>query len=169
MKRHLHPTMINRYNGFTLIEVMVVVIIIGLMTTFLVVNLSSDLDRLARLESSRFVAVINEVRDEAIIAGENFLLSVDEKSNNYSFQATREDRSVSSDDGLLKARFIEPELRIKWQVFDDFDDQESRSRVLISPLGEITPFEISFIGEENEYQIFVNDDNQLEVRDVARR
>lgn len=146
---------------------MVVVVIIAVLATFFVGSISSNPDRTARLESQRFMAVVNEVRDEAIIAGELFLLAVDEKEGRYAFNSPRADRSIAQDSGLFKPRSIKPSVKLSWQVFEQFDDdQDTESgapQVLISPLGEITPFELRFSGEQIDYKVFVNEDNQLQL------
>jgi len=147
-------------NGFTLIEVLVVVLIMGLMVALLTINLSRDLDRLARLEAERFLAIVNEVRDEAIIAGESFILTVGDKSS-YGFESARQGRLNSNDDGLLRRRVLQEGLEVDWEVFEDVGD-ENEDRGLITSLGEITPFDARFIGEETEFHVFVNDENQLE-------
>ena len=40
------------------------------------------------------------------------------------------------------------------------------SNVVITPLGEITPFEVRFIGDDITYKVLVNDENQLERLDA---
>ena len=45
--------------GFTLIEIIIVVAIIGIVVAFVGVKISRDADRLARLESERFQAIVN--------------------------------------------------------------------------------------------------------------
>ena len=153
---------VNSNHGFTLIEILVVIVIIGLMLALLTINLSRDLDRLARLEAERFLVIVNEVRDEAIIAGESYFLYVsDDNQASYHFEPVREQRSNSNDDGLLKRRVLQKGLGLDWDVFEDIES-ESEDRVLISPLGEITPFDARFIGEDSEFHVFVNDENQLE-------
>ena len=147
-----------------MIEIMVVVLIIGLMVALLTVNLSRDLDRLARLESDRFMAIVNEVRDEAIIAGESYILTVDERNITYRFSGTREDSAAESD-GLFKARVLQEGIKLNWEVLEDISDEEV-SNVVITPLGEITPFEVSFIGDDITYKVLVNDENQLERLDA---
>jgi len=151
----------SAHNGFTLIEIMVVVVIIALMAAILVANISRDIDRIARFESERFMAVVNEVRDEAIIAGESFLLFVDVQANNYQFSAVRASRNLTQDDGLFNTRGINQELKLDWDVFEQFND-DTEPKVLISSLGEMTPFNLRFAGEDNDYYVFVNDENQLE-------
>jgi len=155
--------------GFTLIELMVVVAIMATIIAFVAVSISSDVDRLVRLEAERFMLVVNEVRDEAIISGEHFILSVDDDIGSYQFSATRSNRSSTQDDGLLRTRRIEQEVDLEWDVFEDFsnddssdDEGDQEPRVLISPLGEITLFEARFGGDEQDILIVVNDENILE-------
>lgn len=162
------PKFSNANKGFTLIEIMVVVVIIGMMVALLTVNLARDLDRLARIETSRFLAIVNEVRDEAIITGESYLLYVDDSDRSFYFESTRTNKSGSVADELFKRRRLEKGLKLDWEVFDDIeseDEEESnRTRVIITSLGEITPFDVRITGEDLEYHVFINDENQLEQR-----
>ncbi|MBX2848835.1 MAG: type II secretion system GspH family protein [Acidiferrobacterales bacterium] len=149
--------------GFTLIEIIVTVAIIGIVVAFVGVNISRDTDRLARLEAKRFHVIVNEVRDEAIIAGSYFLLTVDAKSNFYEFMRSEDNQDSLSDDGLLKRRNLEPGVELEWDVFEQLtEDNTTEAQVVISPLGEITPFDLSFSGDDNNYHVFVNDRNLLE-------
>ena len=157
--------------GFTLIEIMVVVVIIAAMAAFLVSNLSSDADRIARLESEQFIVVINEVRDEAVLSGQAYILSLDESTQQYSFEPlnlpTNSQDDANSSDELLNTRTINQQIRVTWDVFEHIDD-ELEPAVFISSLGEITPFNARFGGQDNDYYVFVDDENQLvrEVRDA---
>jgi len=147
--------------GFTLIEIMVVVVIIAVVSVAVVSSLSGSDDRAARLQADRFMAVVNEVRDEAIIAGDNFVLSVDERAGTYGFESVYS--QLGSNDSLLKNRKVDSEVELKWDVFEVFeDDLDAKPKVLISSLGEITPFEASFAGSDLKYVVLVNDDGQLE-------
>jgi len=142
----------HKSEGFTLIEIMVVVVIIGLMVALLTVNLSRDLDRLARLESDRFMAIVNEVRDEAIIAGESYILTIDDNNSTYKF----------------KQRSLQEGLKLDWEVFEDVET-EGVANVVITPLGEITSFNARFVGDDSEFHVLVNDENQLERLDAESK
>ena len=163
-KPHLQS---QRSAGFTLIEIIIVVAIIGIMVAFLGMSLSRDTDRMARLEAKRFHAVVNEVRDEAILAGQNYLLSVNAKSGSYSFSSMLPESGQAAiyEDGLLKRRTVQNGVNMKWDVFEQFaDDDDAASKdpvVLISSLGEITPFEASFIGDESAVTVYLDDKGQL--------
>ena len=148
---------------------MVVVIIIAVMSVAVSLSLGGNADRNARLQANRFMAVINEVRDEAIIAGDNFTLTVEEKSGSYRFSGARAQASGVPNDALFKVRRVDSEVKLKWDVFEVFEgDQKADPTVLITSLGEITPFEIHFGGDEKTYTVFLNDDGELERRDRNR-
>lgn len=157
----------HKSKGFTLIEIMVVVVIIGLMVALLTVNLSRDLDRLARLESDRFMAIVNEVRDEAIIAGESYILTIDDDNSTYKFSGTRTESAADTDD-LFKQRSLQEGLTLDWEVFEDVET-EGVANVVITPLGEITPFNARFVGDDSAFHVLVNDENQLERLDAESK
>jgi general secretion pathway protein H len=160
--------------GFTLIEIMVVVAIIGTMVALIGVSMTRDTDRLARLESERFHAIVNEVRDESILMGQSFFLEVQAKEGRYAFEGVLGNQQIGYDDGLLKPRQVEQGVELRWEVYaqfdgegddEDDDDKTEGPKVLISPLGEITPFVVSFIGDEVTYEVFIDEESQLARRD----
>ncbi len=154
--------------GFTLLEIIVVVAIIGIMVVVIGVSMSRDTNRLAKLESQRFHVIVNEVRDESILAGESYFLEIDEDAGTYRFEPIL-NRSGGQANSLLKPRVVEKGVVLRWDVFEDFDssddDVDTPPRALISPLGEITPFTVEFMGDEVTYEVFINDENQLDRRD----
>lgn len=156
----------SKQQGFTLIEIMVVVVIIAVMSVAVSLSLGGTSDRTARLQANRFIAVVNEVRDEAVISGQDYALVVDEKAQTYAFNAARENARAPINDALFKTRSIDAEVKVKWQVFEVFEnDKDTKPKVMISSLGELTPFEMSFAGKKLSFIVFLNDDGQLERRD----
>lgn len=163
--RHI-ARLAHRQSGFTLIEIMVVVVIIAVMSVAISLSLGGTSDRTARLQANRFIAVVNEVRDEAVIAGQDYALIVEEKAQTYAFTAARQNAREMVRDALFKTRSINLEVKIKWEVFEVFEeDNDAKAKVLITSLGEITPFEMSFGGKKSTFTVFLNDDGQLERRD----
>jgi len=153
----------SRNLGFTLIEIIVVVAIIGIVVAFVGVKISRDTDRLARLESERFHAIVNEIRDEAIIEGVSYVLEVDDKAFTYVFRPYGKSDEIL--DELLAERGVEPGVKIEWDVLEAVNNEDGDKEedvVLITPLGEITLFDMAFRGDDYEYHVFINEDYQLE-------
>ncbi|MGK0375654.1 MAG: general secretion pathway protein H [Arenicella sp.] len=153
----------QKQSGFTLIEIMVVVIIIAVMSVAVLTSLDGNNDRAARLQANRFMAVVNEVRDEAIITGDNFALIVDAKVGSYRFQSTRIQKQAAPADTLLKNRLIDKKVTLGWEVFEVLEsDVDTEVRVFITSLGEITPFEARFQGTDLSYVVLINQEGQLQ-------
>lgn len=145
---------------------MVVVIVIAVVSVTIVTSIGRSTDRSARLEANRFMAVVNEVRDEAVVAGDNFVLLVDKKAKTYQFQTTRAGASTQLNDALFKTRSMRDDINVDWEVLEVLEESsETDPKVFITSLGEITPFEIRMGGDKHDYIVFVNDEGQLERRE----
>jgi len=202
-RRPVKSLKFNNTQGFTLIEVIVVVAIIGLLATLIVSSMSSDGDRLASIESKRFVAVVNEARDESIISGKVLALSVQEGASQYQFQELTNSWTSMQASSLFKPREVAPEVELDWDIIEspwaqnvqdglqdaiasltneDLDENElkrrtselkslqalSKQSILISPLGEIDPFELKFIGNDNVYIAFLDAEGVVSLRTETR-
>lgn len=156
--------------GFTLIEIMVVVIVIAVVSVSIATTMGRSTDRSARLEAQRFMAVVNEVRDEAVVAGENYVLMVDDRAQTYHFQSTRASGGSLANDDLFKTRSVRDDVKVEWDVLEVIgNDPKAKPKVYISSLGEITPFEIRMSGDEHDYIVFLNDEGQLDTREKGSR
>lgn len=154
----------SKVKGFTLFEIIVTVAIIGIVVAVIGLAISDDIDRIARLEASRFHAIVNEARDESVIEGINYVLSVNEGSLSYGFEALNGSAAGDNDDGFFRQRTVEKGVEFEWDVFEEFNDESGEAKVLITPLGEIGAFDIGFIGDDNRYHVFINEEYQLEQR-----
>ncbi len=160
---------LRRNSGFTLIEIIVVVAIVGILVTIVTLGLRDNSDRDARLQAQRFIAVVDRVRDEAIISGGYFAMSVDERENQVVFEALHEATSDQGDD-FLKTRGIKKGIDLRFDILDRLPTAEDElPRIVISALGEITPFELSFGGNRTEYVIFIDDEGQIQMREQNAR
>jgi len=160
--------------GFTLIEVMVGVAIFAVLSAMIVASIQSNVDRNAKLEAERFIAVVNAVRDEALISGKTLTLEMDDKSANYGFEVFESDQNQAApDDSLLRTRTLHKSVTFKWDVLEELEDEDGEfeedadsegfleKRVFITPLGEITPLEVRFLGEDDDYVVALNDEGAL--------
>ncbi|WP_170132116.1 prepilin-type N-terminal cleavage/methylation domain-containing protein [Arenicella xantha] len=162
------PNSKQRQQGFTLIEIMVVVIVIAVISVAVVGRIGGNNDRGARLEANRFMAVVNEVRDEAVISGDNYALLVDAKAKTYSFESLRGANQGSVADSLFKLRTMRDDVKLEWDVLESLaDEPELAPKVYVSSLGEITPFELRIRGDNHDYVVQIDDEGMLKVEEKA--
>lgn len=155
--------------GFTLIEIIVVVSIVALLATVVTVSVGSNTDRHARLQAQRFMAVVNNIQDEAIVSGGYFALTINESSRVYRFRALHDDVSSSTDSDLSRPRKVTHDVDLNWEILESLPNEDDDPQVLISGLGEITLFEARFGGEESDYVVFVSEDGVLDMREENAR
>jgi general secretion pathway protein H len=137
--------------GFTLLEVMVVLVLIGIIFSFAMLSLGGDdVARLMERETRRLVILLDMAGEEAVIRGED--LAVHFTDTGYAFMVLRQNNWTDlTDDPLLKPRVlpagIELDLEIDEEpplVGESRPDAESEDKpipqVYILSSGEMTPF-----------------------------
>ena len=127
--RRLRAVARPRAAGFTLLEVLVVVTIIGILISMAVVSINvlggdHEMDQ----EAGRLVAVLGEARDDAMLHGRDLGLRVDARGYDWLKYDSRTDRWVPIDDDIvLRARALPEGVQLALLV-------ESRS-VTLEPRG----------------------------------
>ena len=97
-------TMVQR--GFTLLEIMVVVVLIALTVTLVGLNLNRDLDQIAGLEAERFAKLLEHLRYESVLTGKSYAIEVDEQKKIYRFLESSDKWLPIKNDDLLRPRKI---------------------------------------------------------------
>lgn len=152
-----------------MIEVMVGVAIFAVLSAMVVSSIQSNGDRNAKLEAQRFVAVVNEIRDEAVISGKTFIMDMDEKGGEYGF-TIQGGHEQDMTDSLIRARKLHKSVKLKWEIFEEFNEDDSdeeddvgdnEPRVYVTALGELTPFSARFGGENDDFVVTLNDEGVL--------
>ncbi len=164
---------------------MVVVIIIAVMVSLVGIRVNRDNDRIARLEAKRFITIVNEVRDEAILTGRVFALQFNESERSYQFYKNPSSWTQITEDRLFKPRQLPEGIDMEVTVEKIENDEEESSEneeeslqleeaeesddtkeaevvlrdyALISPVGDMTPFVLTISGDDYRYQLKLNDE-----------
>ena len=138
--------------GFTLIEIMVVVLIIGVMTAGLMLSVSlTGRDRELEKESDRLLALINYAREQAELQTREY--GVIFQDDNYEFVAydvhRQVWRSLFEDDALVLRRLpygLNVKLKIETRpvVLKKPENAKDKTpQVMIFSSGDLTQFEVT--------------------------
>ena len=154
-------SLVRRSAGFTLLELMVVLVIIGIIFTFAMLSLGGDdLGELMEQETRRMVTLLELASDEAVLRGEELAVLFSE--DGYEFLVLNEDLWQSTEeDGLLRAYTLPADIELRLEIegeppiltaaaaeageeVDEEEDEEERlqPQVFILSSGEMTPFTV---------------------------
>ena len=145
--------------GFTLLELLVVVLIIGITLGLVVPTLHPDRERRLDEEGRRLVALIRLAGEEAVLQDREFALEL--APHGYRFLTLEEDKGwIPVQDPVLRPRQLPEPLRL--EVFfagERFDflaaEEEENPRLYILSSGEATPLEILLSSEEETHNLRV--------------
>lgn len=176
--------------GFTLIELMVVIVIIGIIVTSVVLSINTDdVKEHMEIEMNRLRALVNLAREEAVLQDHDMALVI--KENSYSFQwyDIKQQKWLAVDDGqvfrerkvplgtnlvLLIEDIPTPEKKARPGLSLNLDDEDKKKqeeeeqvqRVVIFPSGEVFPFELILQkdDESTQFKLIANADGEVEVQ-----
>jgi len=163
-------------SGFTLIEMLVVLVIIGIVITSVTLSIHTD-DRSEKMETEmrRIQALLKLAREEAVMQDEDIALRVSE--DKYSFEILGEKGwEPISDDKVFRERKVVDGTELALKVDDleiDFgkqqeaagDDKIPPPRIFILSSGEIMPFELILrtVDQSLQYSIKTQQDGTVKL------
>jgi len=139
----------RRSSGFTLLELMVVLVLVGIIFSFAMLSLGGDdVAELMEQETRRLGTLLGLVSDEAVMRGEEMAVHFTETG--YEFLILNGDQwQVPGGDRLLQARSLPADIEIRLEVngdspgltdSDEEDEETLTPQVYILSSGEMTPF-----------------------------
>jgi general secretion pathway protein H len=165
-----------RARGFSLIEIMVVVVIIGLMSAAVIINFTGkSRDTQLETEAERLDALFGYVREQAELQTRDYGFRVNDKT--YSFVVFdvlgNQWRPVEEDDSLREREFpegIQPIVTVEGRgiVLDvkkrDTDLEDYSPDILIFANGDLSSFDVSLQREGSKDRARIYSDEQSEIR-----
>ena len=158
------------HRGFTLVEVLVVVVIIGILINFTVLSLRSQspLDRLKQ-ESQRLMSLIQVASEEALLRSR--FIGVDVTETGYGFLRLEQETWQPVDDTLFRSRELPDDITISLTTAQPSgDDEEARTpEIILLNSGEMTPFDFKFSTSHSDdyYRLTGNETGELSLEMIS--
>jgi general secretion pathway protein H len=166
--------------GFTLVEMLVVVVIIAMIATTVVLSVSATgRDRELEKESERMLALLQYAREQAELRTREYGLLCDE--NRYQFvifDPRKEMWVVMESDDTLRARQLPAGLSFSLTVEArpillrrPPDSKDLAPQVMIYSNGDLTPFELTMERKDAQRSVTLasNDEGLIEARPLQER
>ena len=135
----------RRCAGFTLLELVVVVLLLSIMLGLVVVNLSSDDSGELRDEAQRLALLLNAAQQDAILEGQVLALALE--PGGYHFMRLTDAGTLQpiTQDELLRARELPPDVKIAAVEIAGSGTSESEKPkgIVLQPSGEFDEFTIT--------------------------
>lgn len=141
--------------GFTLLEVLAVLFIIGIIASFVGLSVGQRSSRAAQEEAERLYSLVQVAGEESVLQGRE--LAVEFTRESYRFLELTNDNQwvLIEEDTFFRERKFPPDVNIELLVEGSaasFDDEKNLPRIFILSSGELTDFEISFsLDDEKTY------------------
>jgi general secretion pathway protein H len=151
-----HVPAARRAAGFTLLEVLVVVVIIGIITSMAVISVNVlGGDHQMQQEAERLQAILLQAREDAMLQSRDLGLRVDETSFEFLEYDGRTDRwRAVLGDPLLRERTLPEGLRLALRLEDrsvkleprqpETDRNPIQPQVILQASGDLAPFDLLF-------------------------
>lgn len=161
----------SRQGGFTLLEIVVVLVLVGIITSFALLSVSADHTRdLVENEGQRLAALLRFNRDLASLSLRDRGLQITDTG--YILLERRGEQWVNAEDGPRGRAVLPAGLRLQLNVEDlpkalreaeedddkDQGDNELGPQVWIFSTGEFLPFELELADAAEEHRYILEGD-----------
>ena len=151
-----HTNLMNRQNrryntGFTLLELLIVILIIGFMSNFIIINLpQSSPDKTAKIETKRLAHLISLAAEDSLMRSRPVALHLTGSSYRFLIR-TENNLWIPSKDKLFALRKLPKDIQLELNLTNDEHNFEvprhESPQILLSISGEITPFKIRLVAK----------------------
>lgn len=149
------PGTIDHSNGFTLIEILVTLVLIGIVMGIALLRLDiNSIDSRVQREAARLTRIMELADQEAVLQAREIGLYFNKNAYRFLVLAN-ENQWQGLDDPLLKPHEIPAEIEVKLTVDGTTDlntnpsSEEPRPQIIFTSSGEWTQFEIVLSAYEN--------------------
>ncbi len=146
----------NKFKGFTLIEIIIVIVIMGVILSFASLSINTGgLDAKLAQEAKRFASLLKLASQEAIFQSKE--MGVSFEKNSYQFYVYEQNwQAVTAHDDIFHPRTLPVGVKISFEIENVPVVMKTTNipQLLLLSSGELTPFEVIFMPE-------IEDDNTI--------
>ncbi len=171
----LMPKLQTKTNGFTLIEIMVVMIIIGVILSFATLSIGDGgLAQKLEQEAQRLAALLKLARTEAIMQAKEMGISFDNQGYRFYVLQAQKWQAFTIQDDIFRPRTLPKGIFTEIHLEGEpiiLNQAKNTPQLLLLSSGEFIPFEILFIAETDEtmrYRITGTVIGELSLQQVER-
>ncbi len=149
----------SKLSGFTLLEIMIVVVIVGLLASVVAPMISKSADDLLKEETDRFVALIKLAQDEAILQSRQLGLKMEPDGYSFLQQQDDSDDWIFFSEGPFRQRKLSSNTKTflhldgvdvllvenNIEVEGDGEKKKLKPHAFILSSGEMTPFSYELV------------------------
>lgn len=154
-------SLFSHNKGFSLIEIMIVVLIIGISASMAVLYIDNSDDRL-KSEAKRLFGMAQLARDDAIIKGQSIAITIDIKDEiaQYNFSHFENGKWVALNDKPYRLIKLSHDIKLRSILSNSVITENSNSRgstldnkdlIYFLPTGESSEFQIWLSNNNTEY------------------
>ena len=136
-----------RSAGFTLLEVVVVTAILAILATLMVPMLTSNPGREVNDAAERFLTLLNQAREEAVLSARVWRVDIDSERDVYRFLERSDGEFVPTDLGVLAGSHETGVVDLSGLSLNG-DDGLAVAECLVLPSGEQDSLELTFVAGE---------------------
>lgn len=141
-----------RQTGFTLVEILVVLVIIGITVGLVSINFMPDDRRTLLTEAQKLTLLLEQAHDEAIISGKDIAWSVEGDTYRFWHRNEQGQWAQTSGDELFRERPLAPEVQLA-ELQINLVKTATNERLIFSPGGLNAPFSINLVLHERHVLI----------------
>ena len=150
-------TKMFRNTGFSLIEIMIVVLIIGISASMAVLYIDNSDERL-KFESKRLLAMTQLARDDAIISGKSLAMTIDTigDTDQYYFSQLENGKWIQFSEKPYRTITLSNDIKLRSilsvkQSGSNIKNLENKDLIYFLPTGETSEFQIWISNNNTEY------------------